>query len=425
MKLPRRKRPRFHGELSRLRQQLVSMVEDVQDFECAPLIELENMMEILRSVIKERKEVEQSNSKSRDPKRRKTSTLSLTIVTAQVVPPSPDDVRTLSAACVCRDLHPEVLRLIANTGFLRSHDLGRLLLLTKKAFVQDLTPNFVFQLLYETRMKDRWASPTCPHNEWIPRNLVGNLVRARGHESVLRAMESFPMVKRNIVALPHVVDAKLNSENTIFIVSFWVLSQNIFSRRLHTTEVDRLTKTGHCRIPVGQGSLFQISKLCLEDGKMFAKELRKIQQKNSISSSRKHASGALITAKIHAIRRDTNETCSLYDSSLPRFEMQRTHLQGSPRNSNDEDSNNITVVFPIQRALKNTPAGDQLVARWFQGWPEGIQNFGGLSFGITLCKGCFHVDSKVFGATGVQSESLRTRNGVSPFHILEGLAGWH
>ncbi|KAG7337627.1 hypothetical protein IV203_011180 [Nitzschia inconspicua] len=55
---------------------------------------------------------------------------------------------------------PEVLRLIARGGFLRSQDLGKLLLLSSKSIVTTLTSDFVYNLLYETRLKDRWASPT-------------------------------------------------------------------------------------------------------------------------------------------------------------------------------------------------------------------------------------------------------------------------
>jgi hypothetical protein len=275
-------------------------------------------------------------------------------------------------------------------------------------------------------------------------------------------MEALPVVKKRIVALPRVnPKSKLNVDNTVFMLSFWILSQKIYSHQLTKDEVNQLTKTGHCYLPVKE-SMFQIMKLSFQNDKKFSQKLRSIRQKNTtthgttnnnsnaVSTSTTSTSSAtnnkesgttigetdqhntttsnninkknnatsdsnstdpLVVAKIHCIRLDTNQTCTLYHSNLPRFEMQRSY------------ANSDEVRFPVQRALSNTDAGDQLVAEWFHGWPEGIRNFGGLTFCVKLTKEKIHVESIVFGAPG-QSDHLKSRNGVSPFHIIEGLAGW-
>ncbi|KAG7368250.1 hypothetical protein IV203_030993 [Nitzschia inconspicua] len=309
---------------------------------------------------------------------------------------------------------PEVLRLIARGGFLRSQDLGKLLLLSSKSIVTTLTSDFVYNLLYETRLKDRWASPTRGKNEWVPNSVL----QARGYESILKSMESPPDVKTKIVAFPSLPNPKpvLHPNNTVVILSFWILSQKIYSHQLTLDEIQSLTKTGHCDL-TSQESLFQIINLCFEKNKTFPQKLQEIRQKNINTSSNnknsRDSSACLVVAKIHGIRLDTNQTCTFYDSNLPRFELQRTHAEPNQ------------VKFPIQRALRNTDQGDRWIAQWFHhGWPEGIQNFGGLTFSVTLKKNEIHIESVVFGEPG-RSEYLQTRHGISPFHIMEGLAGWH
>eukprot|EP00539_Tryblionella_compressa_P020235 CAMPEP_0178858092 /NCGR_PEP_ID=MMETSP0747-20121128/479_1 /TAXON_ID=913974 /ORGANISM="Nitzschia punctata, Strain CCMP561" /LENGTH=253 /DNA_ID=CAMNT_0020524363 /DNA_START=178 /DNA_END=939 /DNA_ORIENTATION=- len=252
-------------------------------------------------------------------------------------------------------------------------------------------------------------------------------------------MESLPMVKKRIVALPQVHPAsQLDPQNTIFILSFWILSQKIYSHQLTPQEARQLTQKGHCTLKVKE-SIFQIVRTSCQPNKKFSQKLRDIRQKNNhhnhgkldpdaahddgTSGNAKHNetdnknddrdedNDPLVVAKIHCIRLDTNQTCTLYHSNLPRFEMQRTHAK--------QDQ----VSFPVQRALSNTEAGDRLVAQWYHGWQPGIQNFGGLTFSITLKKNTIEIDSIVFGAPG-QSDHLRERNGVSAFHILEEVSGW-
>lgn len=344
---------------------------------------------------------------------------------------------------------PEALRVLAHSGFLRSQELGRTLLLTNRSSVTTLTPNFVYQIIYETRRKDRWASPATKLrvDEWVPQTVV----LARGHRAVLQAMEAPPDIKKGIVALPQMLPrSKLHSNNTVVIVSLWVLSQKIYSHRLTQKELESLTGTGHCYLPI-QKSTFDIAKMAFQDDKAFARELQRIRREHrrweNNHSGMKTADSTgfskrvtprqdepLVTAKIHAIRLDTHQLCTLYNSKLPRYEMHRSH------------STDDSVNFPLQRALrmshpKRDSSGnsshiygggvsdDDLIARWFQGWPEGIQNVGGLTFQVSLNKrpsqlASMHIEAKVLGATASQSESLRARHGVSPFHILEGLAGW-
>jgi hypothetical protein len=272
--------------------------------------------------------------------------------------------------------------------------------------------------LYETRLMDRWASPTRGKNEWVPHSVI----QARGHELILKSMESPPVVKTTIVAFPSLPNhtPSLDPFNTVVILSFWILSQKIFSHQLTQDEIEKLTKTGQCDLS-SQESLFRIISLCFEKNTKFAQKLKEIQQKNNGAKLDKtqsyhnnyNSSGAsLVVAKIHGIRLDTNQTCTFYDSNLPRFELQRTHAEPSQ------------VKFPIQRALRNTDQGDRWIAQWFQhGWPEGIKNFGGLTFSVTLKKREIHLESIVFGEPG-RSEYLQSRHGISPFHIMEGLAGW-
>jgi hypothetical protein len=283
-------------------------------------------------------------------------------------------------------------------------------------------------------------------------------------------MESLPVVKnRNqIVALPKLnPTSKLNADNTVFMLSFWILSQKIYSHQLTKEEANQLTRMGHCFLPVKE-SMFQIMKLSFQNDKKFSQKLRSIRQKNTNTHSSNSSSGSsnpttttadststtstagtttaakhvdatehpnnnnnnnnsnnasttttdssnnypLVVAKIHCIRLDTNQTCTLYHGNLPRFEMQHS-------NANSDE-----VRFPVQRALSNTEVGDQFVAEWFHGWPEGIRNFGGLTFSVKITKEKIHVESIIFGAPG-QSDHLKSRNGVSAFHIMEGLSGWN
>jgi hypothetical protein len=308
--------------------------------------------------------------------------------------------------------HPEVWRLVAHSGFLRSQDLGKLLLLSSKSILTKLTPQFVYSILYESRLTDRWASPSKGAKDWVP----ASVVRARGHESILKSMESSPVLKNRISALPFIPKTKstLHPQNTVMIVSFWILTQKIYSRQLSRDEITRFAKTGRVDLKAKK-SLYQIANLCFQKNSAFPQKLRNIQTKNDCdnvhSNIGNETAGSLVVAKIHCIRLDTNQTCILYHSNFPRFEMQRTRAESGQ------------IRFPIQRALKNTQFGEKLVAQWFHGWPEGIQNFGGLTFGITLNQGGIHLESIVFGQPG-QSKYLQSRHGVTAFHLLEGLDGW-
>jgi hypothetical protein len=421
------------------------------DLEHIPLDQLEELQQHCFSIAKRRRKEEQEDGlDGRCAKRLKQDESDPAVNDVSIVNDASVVSPQTSEACAPIKMsslfpfpfQPEVLRLIARAGYLRSQDLGRLLLFSSKSILSFLTPNFVYQLIYETRRKDRWSSPSHRDDEWVP----GSVVQARGHESVLKSMESLPVVKKKIVALPQVnPKSGLNPDNTVFILSFWILSQKIYSHQLTKEEVCQLTKSGHCHLRV-QGSVFSIIKLCFQNDKEFPTRLRHIREKNiavtkggavvetgatasngaaaaavsmratstTNSADQKNTScesDPLVVAKIHCIRLDTNQTCTLYHSNLPRFEMQRTHAKSDQIN------------FPVQVALKNTEAGDKLVTQWFHGWPEGIQNFGGLTFSITLKKDIIHIQSLVFGAPG-QSDHLKTRHGVSPFHIIEGLAGW-
>ena len=307
----------------------------------------------------------------------------------------------------------EIWRLVGCSGFLRSQDLGRLLLLSSKAILEELTPQFAYALIYKSRLTDRWASPHKGEKDWVPRSVI----QARGYESVLKSMESSPVVKSKISVLPTIPNAKpaLNAQNTIMIVSFWILSQKIYSRQLSPEEMKRFAKTGRIDLRAKQ-SLFQIANMCFQKNAKLSRKLRDIQRKNGCnkntnSNENTKEPDSLIICKIYCIRLDTNQTCTLYHSEFSRFEMQRTRMESDQ------------VRFPVQRALKNTEQGDRWVSRWFEGWPEGIQNFGGLTFSVMLKQHSIHLESLVFGKPG-QAQYLQTRHGVTAFHLLEGLDGW-
>lgn len=312
----------------------------------------------------------------------------------------------------------EVLRLIARSGFLRSQELGKLLLFSNKTISKTLTPSFIYKLLYDTRMKDRWASPTGrERNEWVPPCIL----QARSHEIVLKSLANPPDIKINVMAFSPLPNPKpsLHPQNTVVILSFWILSQKVYSHQLTQEEVKSLTKNGHCDFS-SQNSLFEVINLCFQKDNKFPQKLREIQRKSrrgatsNTASSTKDVDPGLVVAKLHGIRMDTNQILTLYDSTHPRFEFQRTH----------SEHNQQTVKFPIQRALRNTDQGDHWIAQWFHnGWLEGIQNFGGLTFSVTLKRDAIHIESIVFGEPG-RSEYLQTRHGISPFQIIEGLAGW-
>jgi hypothetical protein len=384
----------------------------VVNLEHIPLEQLEEMQTQFQSLVQRRKR-ERTDSERASNKRSKSFYSSPPAATADAVKDAVSTPETIS-------IPPEVLRLISRSGFLRSQDLGRLLLLTSRSIVETLTPAFVYNLLYETRLNDRWASPTRGKNEWVPYSVI----QARGHESILKSMESPPVVKTQIIAFPSLPNPKpaLHPQNTVVILSFWILSQKIYSHQLTEDEMKSLTKTGQCDLS-SQESLFRIINLCFEKNKKFAQKLKEIREKKTCAKSDKtqsihhnnnssSPSSSLVVAKIHGIRLDTNQTCTLYDSNLPRFELQRTHAEPNQ------------VKFPIQRALRNTDQGDRWIVQWFHhGWPEGIQNFGGLTFAVTLKRNEIHIESIVFGEPG-RSEYLQTRHGISPFHIMEGLAGW-
>jgi hypothetical protein len=379
----------------------------VVNIEQMSLEELEEVQAQFQSMVQRRKR--ERNETELAIKRRKVDDSTSTVVSDSA---SSSTENALSSKLPAIPIPPEVLRMIARSGFLRSQDLGKLLLLTSKSILHALTPAFVYNLLYETRLKDRWASPTRGKNEWVPLSVL----QARGHESVLKSMEAPPVVKTRILSIPSMPNSKsaLHPNNTVVILSFWILSQKIYSHQLTQDEMKDLTKTGHCDLS-SQESLFKIINLCFEKNKTFSQKLKEIRQKNHAASSHQSDTDpntSLVVAKIHGIRLDTNQTCTFYDSNLPRFELQRTHAEDNQ------------VKFPIQRALRNTDQGDRWIAQWFHhGWPEGIQNFGGLTFSVTLKKNEIHIESIVFGEPG-RSEHLQTRHGISPFHIMEGLAGW-
>ena len=398
----------------------------------------------------------------------------------------------------------QVLQLVIHSGFLKSPDLGRTLLLTHPSITPALTPEFVFTSLYNARRLDRWASPSSSSsssnrrrpnngtNDWIP----DATIKARGHRNILNAIESAPVTKTNIVALPHVSPLPvLSSSNTIFIVSLWVLSQKIYSHQLTMNELERLTRTGHCYVPV-QKSVVDIAKMSFQKDSAFVRELRRIRQqqqhqhqqdgtmKNSANKNKKggRRSNSLttegeepfITARIHAIRLDTHQLCTLYDSNLPRYEMRRSHatndgvdfplqralkMRNSANGSSDastttisstnssseststDSSSSSTTSSSTKSNASDEDDGDDILARWYKGYPDGIRNVGGLTFQVTLTdrrlstnpstsastppsSTTMHIQAKVLGATANQCESLRPRNGVNPFHILQGLAGW-
>jgi hypothetical protein len=402
------KKPFVGGRVTELQGQPTSPFHSLQgilvvNLDQIPLEQLEEMQTQFQSLVQLRKRERTDNERvSKRPKPFHCSS-------AVAVKDSVTTTETIS-------IPSEVLRLIACGGFLRSQDLGRLLLLSSRSVVESLTPAFVYNLLYETRLTDRWSSPTRGKNEWVPHSVI----QARGHESILKSMESPPVVKTKIVAFPSLPNPKpsLHSQNTVVILSFWILSQKIYSHQLTHDEMKSLTKTGHCDLSSHE-SLFRIINLCFEKNKKFAQKLKEIRQKNNCSktdmtrgNNNSNPSASLVVAKIHGIRLDTNQTCTFYDSNLPRFELQRTHAEPNQ------------VKFPIQRALRNTDQGDRWIVQWFHhGWPDGIQNFGGLTFSVTLKKNEIHIESIVFGEPG-RSEYLQTRHGISPFHIMEGLAGW-
>jgi hypothetical protein len=250
----------------------------------------------------------------------------------------------------------------------------------------------------------------------------------------------------------------------------------------------------------------------------FVKELRRIRQKNQYGTKQKSTTATnndgessdndgtkdsnnhktpriptsqsdepFVTAKIHAIRLDTHQLCTLYDSNIPRYEMRRAHATNdgvdfplqralkmrtahnadtntthtTTSNENDEKSRKTDEPVATTTAAATTTSnsrssnagkytddddGDDLLARWYKGYPDGIRNVGGLTFQVSLTdrrpsastnsatarpsassssSTCtMHIQAKVLGASADQCESLRPRNGVNPFHILQGLAGW-
>jgi hypothetical protein len=108
---------------------------------------------------------------------------------------------------------------------------------------------------------------------------------------------------------------------------------------------------------------------------------------------------------------DKNQVCALCESTLAR-ESEYSYNNGG-----------YSAFFFTQFPLMPTEAGHGLIAGWFKSKAKGIITKSGLNFYQELRNDRVFIRAYIAGASGRQ-ESLRSRNGITGYHLLEEISAW-